>query len=227
MQAWSGRPPAGTLSPTRKLLTTILVAFSLTGLIAGFALGGLTASRSRSTTSDTGPVKKQTPVVQKTVTATPTPTPPPVVLLGFPQFKPYPAPTESATSTTPYTVGMQAVDKQNKPVHSGDVTCRLWLIQQLQPGKKLSIDSATLKSIDNLKSPIQGTVSGTPQTVPEVNGLTFDPTTPQTTLCDANGQVTWKYSISATVPPGPYALVILADWQGKHYNWYWTNITIQ
>lgn len=232
MQAWSGHPPAGTLSPTRKLLTTILVAFSLAGLIAGFTLGGLTASRSRATTGNTGPVKKQTPVIQNTATATPTSTPPPAIFLGFPQFKPYPVPTESATSTTstapyPYTVGMQAVDKQNKPVYSGDVTCKLWLIQQLQPGKKLSIDSATLKSVNNLQNSIQGTVSGTPQPVPEVNGLTFDPTTPQTALCDSNGQITWKYSIAATVPPGPYALVILADWQGKHYNWYWTNITIQ
>ncbi len=227
MQAWSGHPPTGTLSPARKLLTTILVAFSLAGLVAGFALGGLTASRSRSTIGNTGPAKKQTPVVQNKATATPTPTPTPVIFLGFPQFKPYPAPTESATNTAGYTVGMQAVDKQGKPVHSADVTCKLWLIQQLQPGQKLNIDSATLKAVNNLQAPIQGTIAGTPQPVPEVNGLTFDSTTPQTALCDPNGQITWKYTISATVPPGPYALVILADWQGKHYNWYWTNITIQ
>jgi len=227
MQAWSGHPPAGTLSPARKLLMTILVAFSLAGLITGLALGGLTATRSRATQGTSGPVKKQTPVVQNTTTATPSPTPPPVIFLGFPQFKPYPAPTESATSGTLYTVGMQAVDKQGKPVASADVTCKLWLIQQLQPSQKLTIDSATLKAVDGLQNPIQGTISGTPQPVPEVPGLTFDATTPQTARCDSNGQITWKYSIAATVPPGPYALVILADWQGRHYNWYWTNITIQ
>ncbi|HLG77098.1 MAG TPA: hypothetical protein VKX46_11835, partial [Ktedonobacteraceae bacterium] len=114
MQAWSGLPPTGTLTPTRKLLTTILVTFSLAGLIAGFALAGLTASRSRSTSGNTGPAKKQTPVVQNTATATPTPTAPPVILLGFPQFKPYPTPTESAANTAGYTVGMQALDKQGK-----------------------------------------------------------------------------------------------------------------
>lgn len=227
MQAWSGHPSAGTLSPARKLLMTTLVAFSLAGLIAGFALGGLTAPRSRATTGSTGPVKKQIPVAQNTTTATPSPTPPPVILLGFPQFKPYPAPTESAAGGTLYTVGMQAVDKQGNPVNSADVTCKLWLIQQLQPNQKLTIDSATLKAVAGLQNPIQGTISGTPQPVPEIPGLTFDATTPQTARCDTNGQITWKYSIAGTVPPGPYALVILADWQGRHYNWYWTNITIQ
>lgn len=227
MQAWSDQPSAETLSPARKLLMTTLVAFSLAGLIMGFTLGGLTASRSRATTGTIGPVKKQTPVVQNTTTATPSPTPPPVIFLGFPQFKPYPVPTESAANTAGYTVGMQAVDKQGKLVHSADVTCKLWLIQQLQSGQKLNIDSATLKAVNNLQNPIQGTVAGTPQPVPEINGLTFDSATPQTALCDSNGQITWKYTIAATVPPGPYDLVILADWQGKHFNWYWTNITIQ
>jgi hypothetical protein len=227
MQTWSSHSPSGALSPTRRLVTTILVTFSLAGLIAGFTLGGLTAFRSQATTGISGPQKKQTPVVQNTVAATPTRTPTPVVLLGFPQFKPYPQPTESATGGTLYTVGMQAVDKQGRAVASANVTCKLWLIQQLAPAQKLNIDAATLKSINNLQAPIQGTIAGTPQPVPEINGLTFDPTTPQTTLCAPNGQVSWKYTIAATVPPGLYALVILADWQGKHYNWYWTNITIQ
>jgi hypothetical protein len=227
MHTWSGQPPSGAVSPTRKLITTIIVAFALAGLITGFALGGLTASRSNASTGPTGPQKTQTPVAQNTVTATPTRTPTPVVLLGFPQFKPYPQPTESAASNTTYTVGMQAVDKQNHPVSSANVTCKLWLIQQLAPNQKLSIDPVTLKAITNLQTPIQGTITGTPQPVPEINGLTFDPTTPQTALCSPNGQVTWKYAIAPTVPPGLYDLVILADWQGKHYNWYWTNITIQ
>lgn len=227
MQTWSGHPPSGAASPTRRLVTTTLIAFSLAGLIIGFALGGLTASRSPSNTGSTGPARTHTPVVQNTVAATPTRTPTPVILLGFPQFKPYPQPTESAAGGTLYTVGMQAVDKQGHPVMSNNVTCKLWLIQQLGAGQKLNIDSATLKAIGTLPAPIQGTIAGTPQPVPEINGLTFDPTTPQTAPCGPSGQLSWKYAIAATVPPGPYDLVILADWQGKHYNWYWTNITIQ
>lgn len=227
MQAWSGQPPSGALSPARKIITTAIIVCSLVGLVAGFAVGGLTSTKARQPTGNTGPLKKQTRVVQTTVTTTPTPTPPPDIVLGFPQFKPYPTPTESATGGTVYTVGMQAVDKLNKPVNSADVTCKLWLIQQLQPTQKLDIDTNTLKAVTNLKNPIQGTVTGTPQPVPDVNGLTFVSTTPQTANCGADGQIKWQYSIAPTVTPGPYDLVILADWEGKHYNWYWTNITIQ
>lgn len=227
MHTWSGQSPSGAVSPTRRLITTIIITFSVVGLLAGFALGGLSASRSGSNTGATGPQKTQTPVAQHTATVTPTRTPVPVILLGFPQFKPYPQPTESAANNTTYTVGMQAVDKQGHAVSSANVTCKLWLIQQLASNQKLSIDPATLKAVTTLTTPIQGTITGTPQPVPEINGLTFDPTTPQTALCNPNGQITWKYTIAPTVLPGSYDLVILADWQGKHYNWYWTNITIQ
>lgn len=228
MQTWSSQNNGQrTLSPTRKFTATVLLLFSLAGLIAGFAFGGLNGSKSPSTTTAVNPIKKPTAVVHNTATATPTPTPPPDIVLGFPQFDPAPISPESAASGTTYTVGMQAVDKQKKVVHSSDVTCKIWLVQQIPAGKILSIDKNTLKAVSNLTMPIQGTVNGQP--APEVqNALVFDSTTPsQTTHCDANGQMTWKYQISPTTPPGKYDLVILADWKGIHYNWYWVDITIK
>jgi len=226
MQTWSGQNPRGAVSATRKVTTTIVLVFSLAGLIAGFAFGGLTGTKAHPTPANTGPVKKPTPVVQATVTPTPTATPADIQL-DYPQFKLFPASTESAANGTVYTVGMQAVDKQKKPVNSPDITCKVWLVHQIPAQQTLSIDPKTLGAVNNLTSPIQGTVNGQP--APEITGgLIFDSTTPQEALCNANGQMTWKYTIAPTVtPPGTYDLVILADWKGKHYNWYWTDITIQ
>jgi len=224
MQIWSGQSAGGAATPTRKFITTILVGFSLAGLIIGFAIGGLTVNRSPST-SDPGPTKKLTVVAQNTVTATPTATPAPNIILGLPQFDPYPTSPESATGGTQYTVTMQAVDKQGNPVHSGDVMCKLWLVQQIPQNQKMAIDAKTLKNVDGLSAAIPGTLNGQP--VPELPYLTFVTTTPQTTKCDSKGQATWKYTIAATAVPGAYELVILTDWKGIHYNWYWTNIVIK
>ena len=223
MQTWSRQNTSRASSPTRKLITTSLLAFSLAGLIIGFAVGGLTVPKPASTAS-TGPTKKATPVPQTPVTATATPTPPPDIILGLPKFTPDPPLLENADNTTTYTVSMQAIDKQNKPVHSNDIVCKLWLVQQIPDGQKLNIDKTILKAVDNLNTPIQGTVNNQP--VPEVAGLTFTPTT-QTTHCDANGKATWQYKIASTIPPGQYDLVILSDWKGSHYNWSWINIKIQ
>jgi hypothetical protein len=227
MQTWSGPEVAGTHSPTRRFATTVLLIFALAGLIAGFAFGGLTSSRSRTTTITPPPIKKTAPVVQSTNAVTPTATPE-NVLLGFPQWSPAPPPSESAANSTGYTIGMQAVDKQKKPVHSADLTCKAWLVPQIPAGQILNIDSKVLKDVNNLSNPIQGTVNGQPvQEVLPGTGLTFDPSTPQTARCSSNGQITWKYTISSTVPPGNYSIVILVDWKGIHFNWAWDNIAIK
>lgn len=223
MQTWSGQNTGGASSPTRKLVATVLIVFSLAGLVIGFAVGGLT--RPQPTTSNiTNPPPKQTVAVQATSTPTPTPTTPPAVVLGLPQFVQFPTTTESISGGTTYTVNMQAVDKQKKPVNSADVVCKLWLVQQIPANKKLDIDKDTLK-VDNVGNPIQGMVNKQP--VPEmVNYLSFDSTTPQLTHCDEDGKASWKYQISPAAQPGDYSLVILADWKGVHYNWSWANITI-
>ena len=230
MQTWSGQNAGGAFTTKRKLITTVVLSFSLVGLIAGFAIGGLTVPKSPTTAAIT-PVAKPTTVVQPTATPTPSPTPAPDIVLGLPEFTAQPASPESATGATTYTVTMQALDKQGKPVHSTDVISKLWLVQQIPAHHLLKIDTKTLKNTNNIDNPITGTIDGHDnQSVPEVAGALsmVDPTaTPQTTHCDANGQATWKYTIAATVPPGKYDLVILADWKGVHFNWRWVDITIK
>lgn len=224
MQTWSGQNAGEAVSPTRKFITTVLTIFSLAGLVIGFAVGGLTHAPSN-TANTTGPTKKPTIIAQTTVTATPTATPEPDVILGLPQFNPYPTSPESATGGTQYTVTMQAVDKKKKPVHSNDVTCKLWLVQQIPANQLLVIDSKILKNVSSLTTTIPGTLNGQPE--PELTYLTFTDPASQTTKCGSNGQATWKYTIAPTAVPGSYELVILADWKGVHYNYSWADITIK
>jgi len=215
-------------SPKQKIPATILLVFSLAGLIAGFAFGGFTGHKAPPTTN-TKPTKTPTTIARATVTVTPDPTPENITP-GYPQFNPFPTPTESATGGTEYTVGMQVADKQAtpQPIHSPNVTCRVWLVKQIPSDQKLSIDDKTLVTVSNLTAPIQGTLTPSNQPDPEIaGGLVFDQTTPQTALCNASGQMTWKYQIAPTVAAGTYDMVLLADWEGKHYNWYWTPVTIQ
>jgi hypothetical protein len=227
MQTWSGPNTGETTSSTRKLTTYALLFFSLAGLIAGFAFGGFWHANGNNTANNTGPAIKGTQSAQATSNVTPTPSTQPVVPLGFPQFTPGPTTLESATGGTEYSVTMQVIDKSSsgKPVHASDITCKVWLVQQIPTGQALSLDENTLKNVNNLTSPIMGTINNKP--APEVAGLTFDPSTPQTGFCDSNGQRTWKYTLASTVPHGNYDLVILADWRGMHWNWSWANITIQ
>jgi hypothetical protein len=224
MQTWSGQNASSIVSPSRKLIITILSVFSLAGLVIGFTIGGLTHPKSNPT-GNTGPVQKPTIAAHTTATATPTATLPPTVLLGFPEFSSTPTTTESATDGTQYTVSMQAVDKQKKSVHSSDVTCKLWLVANIPDHQNLDIAQTTLKAVDNLKAAITGTVNKIPS--PELPYLNFDATTDQTVHCNANGQATWKYTIATAALPGNYDLVILADWKGAHWNWSWVNITIK
>jgi flagellar basal body-associated protein FliL len=229
MQTWSGQNPGGTLSSTRKLLTIVIVAFSLAGLIAGFAIGGLTGSKPTTTTAGTpGPRPKQTVAVQNTVTVTPKPTVQPIVKLDPPKTLNISATAQKADGTTSYTLTIQVIDKQNKqPVHAPGITCKAWLVQRIPAGQKMDIDTNTLKAVTSLTTtPIQGTLNPGGQPVTEISGLTFVSPTTQTAPSNADGQVTWKYTIAPTVAPGDYDLVILTDWQGVRFNWSWDDITI-
>lgn len=222
MQTWSSQNMGGISSPVRKLASYSLLFFALAGLIAGFAFGGF-SNRSH-TTGNTGPARKQTPVVHITNTVTPTPTQPPDVELGIPSTVNLSASILKADGATTYTLHIQAIDKHKQAVHSPDITCKVWLMQQVPDKQTLSIDKNTLKAVNNLANPITGTINNTP--APEVGGLNFDTTTPQTHLCDAKGQMTWKFTVTPGVPPGDYDLVILTDWKGIHYNWSWDHVTI-
>lgn len=65
-------------------------------------------------------------------------------------------------------------------------------------------------------------------TAEEIPGaLNFNPNTSQVLLSNTSGVATWKFTVATFVNPGMYYLVILMDWNGKHYNWSWANITIK
>lgn len=219
--------PRENASPKQKIPATILLVFSLAGLIAGFAFGGFTGHKAPPTTSNIGPTKTPTTIARSTVTVTPTTQP--VVALNPPNTTNLSAATQHPDGVTSYSITIQAIDKNKNPIHAPNITCKLWLVQRIPSGKILQIDPTVLKAYNNLSTtPIQGTISTTNQPDPEIaSSLNFAATTPQTAPCNAQGQMTWSYTIAATVPPGDYDLVFLTDWQGIHFNWGWADITIQ
>ncbi len=223
MQTWSGPNTGGTNASVRKLTLYTLLGFSLAGLIAGFVFGGFVHSTPTQVNTP-GPIAKTTPTAPITSHIVLTPTPEVILPLGLPLFQTYPKSTESLADRATYSVGIQVINHNQQPVHASDITCKAWLVQQIPQDKSLHIDPNTLKDVNNLTNPIAGTIDNTP--APEVGGLVFDPTTPQTGLCDANGQMTWKYTLAPTLAPATYDLVVLTDWKGKHYNWSWVNIKI-
>lgn len=204
--------------PSRSIAVLAVILFALSGLISGFAVGGFLHSRSgQSGTSGAGTTSEgQTTKPSSTHTSHPIP-------LGFPQINVSNA-DEKANGTT-YILTTQAIDKQNQPVHASDITCKLWLVQRIPDHKILDIPVSTLKDANAIQNPITGFVNG--RTFEEVNGLNFDSSTPQTHLCNANGQFTWKYQVSSSVEAGDYDLVVLTDWNGVHYDWSWININIK
>lgn len=224
MQTWSSQNAGRVNSSARNLATYSLLFFALAGLIAGFAFGGFSNARSNQR-GNTNLAKTHTPVAQTTTTVTPTPTPPPNIELGIPSTIDLSASSLKADGTTSYSLSIQAIDKHRQAVHSPDIICKVWLVRQVPDKQTLSIDKNTLKAVNNLANPITGTINNQP--APEISGLAFDPTTPQMHLCDSNGQMTWKFTVTPAVPPGDYDLVILTDWKGIHFNWSWDHITIQ
>lgn len=210
MQAWSGQNIGGVSSPTRKLLTIILSAFSLAGLVIGFAVGGFTHPRS-ATPNPVNPIKQVTVVVHATATTTPTATtgdlpldPPTITTYTF---------SEKADGTTSYTLSAQPLYKDpQRPIDTASITCRLWLTKDLDKTNAAlkAKNYAVLKKINDLDQPLEEEVA---------NGLTFTAPSLQVQPCVANGPTTWTYTLSQTVKPGSYYIYILADWKGIHFNW--------
>lgn len=225
MQTWSGPNIKETHSPSRKVTTYTLILFAAAGLIAGFAFGGFSQLGAAGSHNNTNPVVKTTQPAQTPSAITPTPTVQPIVPLGFPKFDPFPETNEQVGQNTTYSIGIQVIDKQNKSIHATGITCKAWLVQQIPDKQTLNIDQKVLKAYKDLDKPISGTINNQP--FPEVGGLVFDATTPQTGTCDENGRKTWKYTLTPTLAPGSYDIVILADWKGIHWNWSWVHITVK
>jgi hypothetical protein len=225
MQVSSGqRQPNQNLSNRSRTIAIIAIClFGLAGLLSGFATGAfLHANR---LTQNGGPGS----AIALTQTArSKTPTHPPrshPVTLGIPVIDTSTR-SEIANGTTHYTFSAQAIDAaNNNPVQAADIKCKLWLVHLIPENSKLMIPDSTLHTVSDLHLPIAGTVDGV--SYPEISGLSFDSTTPQTRFCNTHGKGNWKYTVSPSVPSGAYDLVVLTDWLGQHYNWSWININIK
>lgn len=220
-------PQSNGRAQSSSVLMIALTLFALAGLMIGFAVGVFTHQKSAQT--DTTNKGTSMPVVSQK--ATPQQSPVAQALpLGFPALSNGGTTfvdTQTADGNTQYTVGAQAVDSNNKPLHAAGITFKLWLVQRIPNHKTfmLANNPSPAQTLTNITNPIPGKVQDT--NYPEISGFTFTPTTAQVQTSDAQGQVTWKYTIAPSVPAGNYNLVILSDWAGKYYNWSWFNIQIQ
>jgi hypothetical protein len=213
------RPSSSGLSPQSRRIAIIAVfLFALSGLISGFAVGAFVRPKVSGPQTNTGP--GITPVISITHTPTAT-TKPTVVFVGEPIIGAgdysY---SETANGTTTYTMSALIPEKgTRRPIQSTDVMCKMWLTHDGDVSKFLQKDNdALLKDINNLNQPFSDEVSG---------ALTIMAPSQQTQACVAGGKTTWTYTISPSVQPGQYFLVVLADWKGKHYNWSWVSIQIK
>lgn len=222
MQTWSGQNNNRAPALSHKMITTVLILFSIAGLIGGFAVGGF---RGRANTNhNPAPVGQvSTVAVAHTPqdTSDATPVAPINQTVGYPVVLQITY-AEKADGTTSYTFSAKAVDGSQKAqnITATDVTCKLWLTQDV---------SATNTALKNNNYALPGHVDQIKQTIPSetTNALAFSATTPQIQTCAPNGKTTtWTYTLSPTLQAGQYHFFVLADWEGKHYNWYVEDITI-
>ena len=165
---------------------------------------------------------------------TPTAQPNPIDF-GFPIIRPYNA-NEKADGVTTYSLSAHlpaVIDSNHQPVHATDLTCKLWLVPHVQDGQIVSIPHSILTNLSLLNDPINSGATDLNHTIipdanyPDTQGLTFNSGVNQVQPCSTDGQVTWKYQVSSSITPVMYDLIVLFDWQGKHYNWSWVNIRIK
>lgn len=195
------------------IIVTAIVLFALAGLLSGFAIGGFVRSQKNSLNN----LPNQTSTSSKKHT-TPTPTPTAStdhpIPMGIPVVdnRTY---VENADGSTIYMVNAHAVYKTGEPISSSAITCKIWLTKDGNVSQNITSDR--LRSVTTLDQPFPKE---------EVGSLTFSASTPQTQVCN-NGQGTWNYTVSTSVHPGLYYIVVLMDWGGVHYNWSWFAIRVK
>jgi hypothetical protein len=209
-------------SQTRMIAILAMLLFALAGLVSGFAVGAFIHPGLHFQTPGQG--KTSTPPPTKQF-ATPTHTPHTQhpIPLGYPLIG-HVSYSEVADDNTPYTFSVQATDQSNgkkaagNPIHESGITCKLWLTKS-STDVTASMPISRLKAVETLSAPF-------PQEEP--GSLDFyDPSTPQTQMCNAKGQATWNYKVATSVQPGTYFLVVLTDWNGVHYSWSWVQVNIK
>jgi hypothetical protein len=209
MQTLSGRSSHGLSSQSRRVAILAVILFSLSGLISGFAVGAFVRPKIGGTSNTGG--NAITPIVQQKSTTTPVSAPKPQEM-HFPKVDQY-SPRELADGQTLYLFSAHATDASGNPLHTAGITCKLWLTR-----KQVLPQHSEWSPVGALNNPVKGEVP---------NSLVFNPSTPQTQPCDANGAATWKYQVAQTVNPGTYFLAVVTDWAGVHYNIWWQEVAIK
>ena len=212
MQMLSGQSPKGLSQQSRKIAVFAVLLFALSGLISGFAVGAFV--RPRIGPGTTSPGSGTTSGTQSSKTSQPTAN----IILDYPVIGDF-SYSEVANGSTTYIFTAQIFDKSKNPIRTTDVTCKLWLTKNGDVNPVLQADNDAIpRAIDQIQQPFPHEVA---------NGLNFIPPSPQVQQCAPNGKTTWSYTVSPSVNPGTYYLVVLADWKGKSYTWSWQSIKIK
>ena len=234
MQTLSSRRSNGVGPQSRKIAVFAVLLFALAGLISGFTVGAFVRPKIGGTANNQGG-NNITPIVQQTRTTTPVATPRPQTI-KFESVDGY-SPSEVPNGTT-YTLTARlnpVLNAEGQPVRATNLTCKLWLISRVPGDQGVYVPSDTARNVTAINEPftIDGATLDTLNPIPgityqEIPGsLIFNSGTPQTHSCATQGEVTWRYQISPSVTPGKYTLVGLYDWSGKHWTWFWTDITVR
>jgi len=218
------RPPGKQQGSTNQravtVATTTLLCFGLAGLIFGFAFGGFIGrSTGTSTASTKTPTASAPAISNHSPSVTPTATPENVLIdtpaIGAGDY----TTQETADGATSYTFSAQILDKTtHQPIQATDVTCKLWLTDD---------NDATSDALKANNYALPANVANLNQAFPhETQGALQFTSGTQVQACAANSKTTWTYTLSTTVKHGTYFLAVLADWKGKHYNWYLVQIAV-
>ncbi len=221
MQTLSSQHPNNFNQQTRKIAVVAILLFALSGLISGFAVGAFVHPKGQTGagtgTSATG--SRTTPIAHVTHTAVPATTAEyinldlPVISQGDYSY------FQIANGSTNYTLSAQIINKDKNPTQAPDVTCKLWLTKEGDVNSILRADNyALLRSIDTIQQPFPKEVGG---------AFNYIAPSQQIQPCAPTGKTSWSYTISQSVDPGTYNLVVLADWKGKSFNWSWVQIVIK
>jgi hypothetical protein len=212
MQMLSGQSPKGLSQQSRKIAVFAVLLFALSGLISGFAVGAFVRPKLGSGTTSTGSGTTSGAQSNKTSQSTEN------INLDFPVIGDF-SYSEVANGSTSYIFTAQILDKSKNPIRAPDVMCKLWLTKNGDVNQVLLADNSAIpRAIDEIQQPF-------PQEV--ANGLNFISPSQQVHPCTPNGKTTWSYTVSPSVKPGTYYLVVLADWKGKSYTWSWRAIKIK
>jgi hypothetical protein len=219
MQTVSSQYPNNVNLQSRKIAVTAILLFALSGLISGFAVGAFVHPTSQTGTGNGTIGTVKTPIVHATHTTVPTTTAEyvnldlPVISQGDYSY------FQIANASTNYTISALILNKNKASIQASDVTCKLWLTREGDVNSILRADQyALLRTIDTIQQPFPKEVVG---------AFNYIAPSQQTQPCAPTGKTSWSYTMSQSVDPGTYSLVVLADWKGKSFNWSWVQIVIK